>query len=433
MKRKLIFSKLVIMIGTIFVIIGFVYFSFNHVFFAANDKDISTGKTDMTNSSAVTCNGSTALSVSECKKIQNEVSKISTLYMDIHKAAKREGAPDWDYDSDYAIDRKSLDRIEDTLIKKGYPVINSNENDPEYLENVDGFYEFWKSAEEDKEGKVVFWNVTSSGDLFYKSLQFVDGKATYDVALAKWSEKQELKLDYALSWPVYNWGMTSKGDFYYQELPLDWHWDATTLLRLNPVDEELYNYNKTYIEPIGYQGTNLFLSEWNEGDYSNLCPNDLFEQFYQMENGEPVSAADYKEELKPYNYYCIPADTFEETVFPYFDIPLDQFRELTLYDKEKNIYPWIELSASNVSYYPSIIPEVTKVNKHDNGTVTLTVNTLCLDKGTDSLFVHEVTILPLKNGTCKYLSNKIIAQGEVPLPSAVSRFEAEKEHADSKF
>ena len=72
--------------------------------------------------------------------------------------------------------------------------------------------------------------------------------------------------------------MNYNGDFYYQDIPTTTGWDAAKLLRLKPVDKELYDLNLKYIFPVGYHNANLFLCDWDTSDYGDLCFNDRSEE-----------------------------------------------------------------------------------------------------------------------------------------------------------
>lgn len=426
MKIKFKAKKLIIIAGAVLILIGFAHFSFAQYFGIEDNQDNDSINSNVTEPTMTNYNGESSVSNAEYKKIQKQITKISSFYKDIHRDAEKSDAPNWDLESEYAIDRQSKDKIEDVLISKGYAVINSDENYPEYLENANDFKDFWNSVKNNIEGTTTFWELTNSGGLIYRSLQFSDGKVSNIIAFGNWIDDKNMELIYAKNRLVHNWNMTSNGDFYYQDLVKDRHYDATKLIRLNPVDKELYNLCKKYIEPLGYQGMNIFLSDWNEDDYSNLSFNDLYEQMYKMKYNSIVPAENYKEEYTPYYYYCIPAEEFEDIVFSFFNISLEKFRELSRYDSKENIYPWIESSVSNISYYPTIIPEVIDMKKYEDGRIKLTVNTMCLDKGTDSLFIHEVTVLTTSNGNFKYLGNKIINKGKHELPSTKSRYELQQ-------
>ena len=65
------------------------------------------------------------------EKFKNESLKIATLYKDLYiKSEKNES----DYiQYDFILNQDDIDNIENLLISKEYPVINSDEKYPEYL------------------------------------------------------------------------------------------------------------------------------------------------------------------------------------------------------------------------------------------------------------------------------------------------------------
>ena len=160
----------------------------------------------------------------------------------------------------------------------------------------------------------------------------------------------------------------------------------------------------------------MFVCDWTSDDYGDLAFNDLLEFFYKVKYNAYFNAQDYESIYEPYYHSNIPAELYEKTVFPYFDISLEEFRVRSLYDAEHNTYPWQEICCENVTYYPSVEPEVIRYQDNKDGTFTLTVNALCNDYKTDRLFTHEVIIRPLSDDEYKYLSNHITYRSDFELP-----------------
>lgn len=374
--------------------------------------------------------GGEKISEDEIRAIQNECEKMLPLYKDIYEKAEKYPSSDWSDKT--VISQDAIDTIESVLMKAGYPVINSDEVYPEYLENSDGILEFWDAVREGKDAKTVFWEVSSSGELYYNSLQYEDGKAISIFASTSWNKQGNLELNNGLKRDIINWNTNYNGDFYYQDVPTTTGWEAAKLLRLKPVDKERYDLNARYIMPVGYHNVNLFLCDWDTSDYGDLCFNDLFEWLYKLKHNDYVYARDYAQEDEPYYHCCIPSDVFENTILPYFDIPLSEFREKALYDSTKDIYPWQELNCSNIAYYPTVIPEITEAIKNKDGSITLKVNVMCLDNKTDCLFTHEVTVMPSDNGGFKYLGNKITYKSQIELPSCEPRIPTQRTVKDQE-
>ena len=145
-----------------------------------------------------------------------------------------------------------------------------------------------------------------------------------------------------------------------------------------------------------------------------------------MENNDYAYARDYDYSENPYYHCRIPAQTFEDTVFPYFDISLTDFRKRASYNEAEDIYPWQDVNGSNIYYFPSLIPEVTEMRENGDGSLTLCVSVMCLDMRTDCLFKHEVTVIPQDNGKFKYLSNQVTYRSGKELPSSSPRIPAQR-------
>ena len=358
------------------------------------------------------------------EEIQTMCTELGALYQDLYANAEKKPRSEWD--TGKVIDQQAIDQIEDVVKKAGYPVLNSSEAYPAFLEHPEKFKAFWMSVQNGVDAETSFWEVSDSGGLNYYEFQYVDGKPYSVSAFSQWGDDGQLKIDSAGRRNVQHWDMTYNGDFYYQDVPTDRHWEASILLRLKPVDQTLFELNQKYIKPIGYYNVNAFLCDWDRADYGSLSFNDLFEYLYKIENNDFVYTDSFEKDQYPYFHYCIPAELFEDTVLSYFDIPLEKFRERALYDAEKDIYPWQDINISNVAYFPTVIPEVIEYTENTDGSLTLTVRVMCPDMQTDNLFIHEVTVMPGVGGAFQYLGNRITQQGEQEMPSSQPRIPAQR-------
>lgn len=339
---------------------------------------------------------------------------IASEYHEIYANAEKTTSEYFPYQT--VLSQETKDEIEDFLCEQGYPVMDSDKKYPTHLENSNGVYEFWKSVSENKDTEQVIITVSESGGLYYDLLELMNGEKRCTSVFVDWNENNEPFISSADQREVLDWELTEHGDFYYQIYPSDMHYDDYMFIRLEQVDKELYDLNDKYIMPIGYQSNNLFLCDWSSADYGDVCFNDLLEFLFKMNTKEYFYAKDYPFERSPYLHSCIPANIFEDTILPYFDISLQDFRERTLYDKENGYYPWREICCDNLIYFPSVEPEVVDQKINDDGTFTLIVHARCNDYKTDKLFTHELTIQPLENGGFHYIGNKITYVGDYGFP-----------------
>ena len=320
------------------------------------------------------------------------------------------------------IGREDRDAMEAALSGAGLCVENSDAVYPGYLENAEQLNRFWEDVSKGRNAAAAVWSIAENGSVACRVFRFAYGKGTCIHASSEWDDAGMLRLAYLENKEILYWDMTPSG-FLYQDIYLNRQWTATTLLRLEPVDRDLFEWTEKTVAPIGYHTGNLFLLDWDSSDFGNVCFNDLFPKMYRMEYGDYLYARDYPHSDEPFPHSIIPADLFESVIYQHFRISLDEFRERAYYDAENDAYPWQNLDCGNIPYYPELIPEVTKVTENADGTVTLLVNVLCPDKHTDHLFEHEVTIKPETDGSFQYLSNRIVWRSENVLPSAEARME----------
>lgn len=330
-----------------------------------------------------------------------------------------------EYYGQVKIGQEAIDAMEAAVSGAGYCVENSDAVYPAHLENADHLNRFWDDVSREQDAAATVWGISASGTVYCRVFQFADGKGYCIHASGQWDDAGSLQLAYLEKKEILYWDMTPSG-FLYQDVYLDRHWTAANLLRAQSVDHDLYAWTEQYIAPIGYQNVNLFLLDWDGSDFGNVCFNDLLSPMYRMEYGDYLYARDYPYSDEPFSHSMIPADLFESVIYQHFNISLEEFRERALYNAENDVYPWQDVNGRNIRYYPELIPEVTKVTEHADGTVTLLVNVICTDQHTDHLFEHEVTMRVETDDSFQYFSNRIVYRSKHELPSPQARMEARR-------
>lgn len=361
----------------------------------------------------------------EIEKLKQQCIGIAALYKDLYLQAEKTKSEYFPYGIE--LTQTGIDEIENLLISKGYSVINSDSKYPEYLENSDSFYAFWNNVISGKEAKQDIINVTTTGGLYYTSFQ-CHNNINYRISVTvEWNDSNEPTVSSDEHGEILDWDLINETYFYYQIYLSGVSFDDYSLIRLKSTNKELYDLNAKYIEPIGYAGNNMFITEWTYKNYGDLCLNDLLEAFYKIKNNEYFPQNDYPIKREPYTHAYIPADLFEQTIKSYFNISLSEFREKCLYDSEKNMYPWQPVCCENVTTYPTVEPEVINYQNNNDGTITLTVNARCNDVKSPCIFTHEVTIRIISNSEYQYLSNKITYKSDCELPPNQPRLPTQRE------
>ena len=359
---------------------------------------------------------------SEIEEIQSQCQKIALLCNDLMVNGKCEESIYFPYDK--FLSQSAIDDVETLLIEAGYPVLNSDSKYPVYLENSNGLRQFIETANKGENAKYSIISVSSYHNVSCITFQYADGTMYCINAAATWDEEGKYTLSKPDKVEMLDWGMTYNGYFYYQKYPLDRHWDACMSILIEPIDIELYDLYTEYLAPVGYPGS-IFTLDWDQSNYEAICFNDLFEAFYRERYKDHVYSENFEYDS---DMQCslIPAEIFENTILPYFEIPIDEFRASTLYMRESNTYPWQTLNGSNIIYCPTLTPEVVERRENEDGTFTIVVDVLCFDYKCFPMFTHEITIRPDGDGGFHYVANRVTYESEQGVPATTPRLKAQR-------
>ena len=157
----------------------------------------------------------------------------------------------------------------------------------------------------------------------------------------------------------------------------------------------------------------MFITNWNEENYSELDFYDIFERFYSEIYGKDCPYI-MNEDLSIGNEYEIPADEFEAIIKQHYKISSEVLHMLLRYDSDKNVYIYRPRGFDEFDYAEVPYPDVVGYEENEGGSITLLVNAVYLNSNTSKLFSHEVTVLE-EDGRIYYLANKIIGDEELDL------------------
>lgn len=371
-------------------------------------KEICSVARETTISSSVT---NEDLSVSVPEEIANNCMAIADMYKDMIVNTQ-------------TVKDETIEEIEAILVNAGYPTVVKEGIYPEYLANSEVLYDFWNQVTAKQDGEIGIVQVRENGGFSYLYFRSVEGSGQCYSVFVDWNADTEPYFSMCEELPVYDWELTENGTFYYQTYPPDCHYDDYARLLLHPIDQAYYDLMLTYIEPIGYAQNNMFYCDWSEQDFGELCFNDLFGYLYKLQTGRKLDLNQFSYNGVPW-YYLIPRDLFEETITSYFSITKEALRNHAVYFESQQEYAY----ADNYLYFPDDIPDmipmVTNRVDNPNGTFTLSVTVSSLERKTDKLFCHEITIRPLADGGFQYVSNRISYLTDYGLPPNYPRLPEE--------
>ena len=151
----------------------------------------------------------------------------------------------------------------------------------------------------------------------------------------------------------------------------------------------------------GYVSYTVMITDWDSGNVEEILRPCMFEDVYRIHTGE-VFVPDGE---------GIPAELYESIMMTYFPVTAEQLREYCNYDAAMDTYKY-EMS---ISQPLPPFPEVVDYKENVDGTLTLFVDGVWPDYGSDYAFTNQIVVRPLENGAFRYLSNSIQKQ-ELDIP-----------------
>lgn len=361
-------------------------------------------------------NESQAIAISK-QRIYDESEKIAEDYRSIYEQAVKEGALE---------SVKTRKQIMEIIGASGYAV--SDVNDEINTVNPEQIEQFCRQVEEQIDASLTICCIINCGGFIRYDLQSVKGKVEVTRSLLTWDGRKP-EADYMETYPAYAWEYSDKGYLFFRQYhpPGSDGASGYTAIRTKPLDDRYREWNREYIEPIGYQLNNMFITDWNEKNYGELEFYDLYEIMYEMK---------YEEE-SPYEFaytglsYEVPRLEFEQIFKTYFQIDSETLQGRTVYDKERGTYRYRPRGMFDCAATSDVpFPEVVDGRENEDGTITLTVNAVWPAKNQACAFVHEVTVRPLGEGRCQYVSNHVVSEAEYYEPSWYVKRLADEEWED---
>ena len=187
--------------------------------------------------------------------------------------------------------------------------------------------------------------------------------------------------------------LTQKGYFIYTYSNIIAHGGLKEYFRVSPFTDECRELTRKYVYGLSYVNYNMLVIDWDESNASDILVPCMFDDIYRLYTGE---------NLKPDGGW-IDADKYESVMLSMFPVTVTELRDNCDYNSEKNSYRYQVILGKQ---YPPF-GEVVDYIYNDDGTVSLIVDAVWADKGSDIAFRNTLTVKPEEDGTFKYMSNHI--------------------------
>ena len=322
------------------------------------------------------------------------------------------------------LDNKSICKMTKKIKQQGYSVTVSE--DYSNMENYKRFSSFLAKAQKKQKGSGVIYEVHSEGSIGREKFIY-DGKDMFLLASnASWDDNGKPIITFVSYTRIKKWRYSRKGWFCYElcvpEYPeVTEMVDGSCLIRIKPMSDNKRKLSRKCVRGLAYQGNNILCSNWDQEHMQKIDYNGLYEYLYAMK---------YKKKFNGKKYPSgIPKDQFEQLIMEYLPVSREEIEKYASYNEKKKTYDWMRLGCFNYApnFFGTSIPEVTKIKHNSNGTVTLTVDAVCeMVLCNEAVITHELTVKFNKDGSFRYLGNKILNGGIKEIPEYQYRILKEK-------
>ena len=322
------------------------------------------------------------------------------------------------------LDNKSICKMIKKIKQQGYSVTVSE--DYSNMENYKRFSSFLAKAQKKQKGSGVIYEVHSEGSIGREKFIY-DGKDMFLLASnASWDDNGKPIITFVSYTRIKKWRYSRKGWFCYElcvpEYPeVTEMVDGSCLSRIKPMSDNKRKLSRKCVRGLAYQGNNILCSNWDQEHMQKIDYNGLYEYLYAMK---------YKKKFNGKKYPSgIPKDQFEQLIMEYLPVSREEIEKYASYNEKKKTYDWMRLGCFNYApnFFGTSIPEVTKIKHNSNGTVTLTVDAVCeMVLCNEAVITHELTVKFNKDGSFRYLGNKILNGGIKEIPEYQYRILKEK-------
>ena len=322
------------------------------------------------------------------------------------------------------LDNKSICKMIKKIKQQGYSVTVSE--DYSNMENYKRFSSFLAKAQKKQKGSGVIYEVHSEGSIGREKFIY-DGKEMFLLASnVSWDDNGKPIITFVSYTRIKKWRYSRKGWFCYElcvpEYPeVTEMVDGSCLIRIKPMSDNKRKLSRKCVRGLAYQGNNILCSNWDQEHMQKIDYNGLYEYLYAMK---------YKKKFNGKKYPSgIPKDQFEQLIMEYLPVSREDIEKYASYNEKKKTYDWMRLGCFNYApnFFGTSIPEVTKIKHNSNGTVTLTVDAVCeIVLCNEAVITHELTVKFNKDGSFRYLGNKILNGGIKKIPEYQYRILKEK-------
>lgn len=267
----------------------------------------------------------------------------------------------------------------------------------EHPEQIEAFYQDYQ---ENRDARVTVLNVNTDGVIDALTFLHRGGKLqSFYIGIDLSADGTPQKTDESLR-DLAEIQLTPKGYFIYAYKELPQYAALCQYWRIRPLSDQCLKLTEKYVRYLSYVNYDMLVTDWDENSVETILTPCIYEDLCRIYTGKEPEVENGR----------ISASRYEEVMTCCLPVTQEQVQRLCGYDEATGSYPF-EMNLHR--QYPPF-GEVTGYTENDDGTITLTVDGVWIEKGTDCAFTNTIIVQPFADGTFRYLSNTVEQKEIIP-------------------
>lgn len=275
--------------------------------------------------------------------------------------------------------------------------------DMEIFEQLETFYADYMAK---RDAKVTVFEENSDGSIGAITFLYRQGRLqTYYIGI-EWDHSRKPKIKDRICRDLAEITLTPKGYFIYSYKQTSQYEALYQYWRIHPLSDQCRKLTEKYISGLSYVNYNILVTNWDSQNVEDILMPCMYEDICRIHTGKEPEVQNGR----------IPATQYEDIMITYLPVTREQVRQLCGYDTKNDSYPYEMIFPRQ---YPPF-GEVVDYTENIDGTITLTVDGVWIEQGTDCAFTNTLVVQPFEDGTFRYLSNTITPKQMTPIGFADS-------------